>query len=192
MMEVRSLAVACVLATVLFGGCGRPEHALTMDEFCAAGADKAGAMSAARAVLCEMHFGIDKYDVDAGYVRTLPLSGAQWFEFWRSDNVGEFNSAEANLQTLRRTAELSAVEKEGQVCVGCSVRTERLSLPQRQVSSGQAYRMYSESDRSVQRLGMTEEQARQTEWTDLGIDRQLGTEILLRIRDKLTAEQRQQ
>jgi hypothetical protein len=162
-----------------------------MDEYCAAGADRAEVMAAARGVLREMHFAIEKYDVDAGYVRTTPLSGAQWFEFWRGDNVGEFNSAESNLQTLRRTAQLQAGERDGQVCVNCSVLTERLSLPERWVSSGRAYGMYSESDRSVPRLSVTEEQAGQMDWVELGEDRQLETEILVRIRDRLAAEMRQ-
>ena len=66
---------------------------------------------AAERVLTRMHFAIEKLDAEQGVVKTRPLRGAQFFEFWRSDNVSSYDCEEANLQSVRRTVELR-VKKE--------------------------------------------------------------------------------
>ena len=143
-------------------------------------------MEAAEDVLCKMHFTIEKADIESGFIRTRPLSGAQFFEFWRSDNAGSFNAVEANLHTIRRIAELNISQQNGRVCIGCNVKTERLSLPEREViSSSRAYEMFSQSGPLRQRLALNPEQKRGMVWVDLGKDAWLETEILKRIENRL-------
>ena len=133
-----------------------------------------------------MHFVIDKLDTNTGVVHTEPLRGAQFFELWRGDNVGAFNTAEANLNTLRRVVELRVTDQDGQLRVDCDVRVQRLSLPENEVVSvSQAYRIYSRSNVSLQRFELTPKQRESVTWIDLGHDDLLAEKILNRIAGKI-------
>jgi len=140
-------------------------------------------------VLSRMHFIVAKADTRQGLIRTKPLPGAQFFEFWRSDNVGAKNFAEANLHSIRRTAELQISQQGSQVCIDCSVRVQRLSLPEREVSSSsRAYDMFSRSSASMQTLKFNPKQKKGVAWLDMGNDTRLSTEILKQIEKQLKAE----
>jgi hypothetical protein len=144
-------------------------------------------MRAAEEVLGDMHFTIAKIDGESGYIKTEPLTAAQWFEFWRSDNVGAFNAAEANLHSIRRTVGLNIDQQDEKLCVGCEVNVQRLSIPEYEVtSSSQAYAMFSASKPSMQRLKLRPEQKRTVVWVDLGRDSRLETEILKRIERQIS------
>jgi len=139
-------------------------------------------MEVAEDVLANMYFTIEKADADSGLIRTRPLPGAQFFEFWRSDNVGADNTLAANLHTIRRTVTLDISQQNEQLCIGCNVQVQRLSLPERQVSSTtRVYGMFSQSSLSLQRLKLNPEQKQQMAWIDLGRDSRLEAEILKRI-----------
>jgi len=136
-------------------------------------------MRAAEDTLSKMHFVIEKLDAEQGVIRTEPLRGAQFFEFWRSDNVGLSNTAEANLHTIRRAVELRITEEQGKVSVDCSVQVQRLSLPENEAASiSQAYQMHSASVPGVQRLQLSPRQRQGMAWIDLGQDNQLAAKIL--------------
>lgn len=142
----------------------------------------AEAMDAAEEALSRMHFVIEKADPTAGVIRTKPLTGAQFFELWRSDNVGLAQTAEASLHTLRRWVELRFQPRDGQLQIDCTVRVQRLSLPATEVASvSQAYRMYSVSTPAIQRLELGPEQQEGLAWIDLGEDPALAERILERI-----------
>ncbi len=146
----------------------------------------AGAMHATETALRKMHFVIEKADPVRGVVRTKPLSGAQFFEAWRSDNVGLAQIAEANIHTIRRTVELHLEPHAGQVRLTCAVRVQRLSLPENEVASvSQAYRMYSKSTPTLQRLELEPAQKERLAWIDLGEDTALATRILKRIAQEI-------
>ena len=162
---------------------------------------KAELMKAAEDVLTEMHFTIEKADVDNGIIRTRPLPGAQFFEFWRSDNVGIRNTIAANLHSIRRTVTLNISQQKlpgddryhDELQMDCDVHVQRLSLPERQVnSSTRIYGIFSQSSPSLQRLQLNPEQAKQTEWIDLGSDPQLEAEILKRIGIQLKQQAKHQ
>jgi len=139
-------------------------------------------MEVAEDVLANMYFTIEKADADSGLIRTRPLPGAQLFEFWRSDNVGADNTLAANLHTIRRTVTLDISQQDEKLCLGCNVQAQRLSLPERQVSSSaRVYGMFSQSSLSLQRLKLNPEQKQQMAWIDLGRDSRLEAEILKRI-----------
>jgi hypothetical protein len=186
MDKVKLLLTVCA-ALFLLTGCGGNRKYKILDKVCVPNIEKAEAMKASEEVLRRMYFVIDKVDAEQGVIRTRPLAGAQWFEFWRSDNAGSFNDAEANLQSVRRTAELNVSEREGQLCVSCGVRTQRFSMPEHEVrGSEQVYEAFSRSDGSVQELRLNPEQKKQAEWIDLGRDSRLETEILRRIEGQIT------
>lgn len=146
----------------------------------------ADAMEAAEDVLAGMHFTLEKADTDSGLIRTRPLPGAQFFEFWRSDNVGGDNSLAANLHTIRRTVELTLSRQEGELRIGCDVRVQRLSIPEHEVSSSsRVYQMFSESSQSLQKLELHPEQREEMAWINLENDNLLAGKILKRIEARI-------
>lgn len=177
------LLITCAL---MLTGCAQQQHQETVEQICLQDTQKPQAMQIAEDVLSRMHFTIDKSDTEQGIIRTSPLPAAQSFEFWRNDNVGSFNSTEANLHSIRRTAELSINRQAGQLCISCDVKVQRLSLPERDItSSGRSYAMFTASKQSIQVLELNPEQEKDMAWIDLGSDRQLTTEILKRIEDHI-------
>jgi len=186
-----SVSVALLLALPQVTGCV-PEHRseVAVVPICVAGTDVREAMNIAEDVLGDMHFVIDKADSEVGLIRTKPLPAAQSFELWRSDNVGRYNTTEANLHSIRRIVELKIGTEGRELCIDCEVKTERLSIPEYEVtSSARAYRMFSESTESMQRLRLNPEQRAKMEWVDLGQDRELAAKILKRIEDRLDSEE---
>ncbi len=156
---------------------------------------KTKAMEIAEDVLTRMDFTIDKFDPNSGFIKTRPLPGAQFFELWRSDNIGTKNWINSNLHSIRRTAEInfvpssvySVLRKESQgeqrtIKINCIVKIQRLSLPARDVtSSARAYQMFSMSSPALQTLQIHPEQQRRMAWIDLGRDTELETEIMKRM-----------
>jgi len=188
----------CILLFAMLAGCASQQPCeVATEQLCVTGLEKIAVMKAAEDVLAEMHFTIEKADIEAGLIRTSPLSGAQFFEFWRSDNVGAFNSAEANLHSIRRTVELNITQPAGRMagqqdeklCLGCNARVQRLSLPEQQVSSSsQAYQLFSISNAALQKLKLNPQQKAGMAWVDLGQDKHLATEILKRIEQQITTQ----
>ena len=157
------------------------------ERICLADVQKAAAMQVAEDVLAKMHFTIEKADAEAGLMRTRPLSGAQFFEFWRTDSIGGFNSTEANLHSIRRTVELRFGTKEERLCIDCDARTERLNLPEQEVtSSARAYELFSKSSASFQRMQLNPAQETGIAWVDLGKDGGLALEVLGRIQKQIS------
>jgi hypothetical protein len=175
-------------ALLLLAGCADGNRITTKDQICVQATTKTDAMEAAEKVLAEMHFSIEKLDVETGYIRTHPLSGSQSFEFWRCDSIGSFNRTEADLHSIRRIAELNIAEPPGRLCITCKATTQRLSLPQTQANgSEQGYATLLQSHHYEQKLKLSPEQKANASWLNLGTDSQLETEILKRIEKQLAA-----
>ena len=190
--KIRNSVLACV-ALCFLAGCAEQQQFKAVEQICVPDTGKAEAMQAAEDVLGKMHFTIDKADAERGLIRTRPLPGAQSFEFWRSDNVGAFNSAEANLHSIRRVAELDITRQGGQLYIGCNVKVSRLSLPEHQISSSaRAYQMFSQSSSAMQRLELHPQQKKGMAWVDLGNDTRLATEILKRIEKQINRRERRE
>ena len=183
MNKVKLLFISCVL---FLTGCAKQQQSKAVEQICVANIQKPQAMQIAEGVLGRMHFTVSKSDAEQGLIRTRPLPGAQFFEFWRRDNVGARSSAEANLHSLRRTVELDISQQGEQLCIGCNVKVQRLSLPEHEVSSSsRAYEMFSKSTSSMQKIELRHGQKKGMAWVDMGSDTGLSTEILRRIEKKL-------
>ncbi len=179
-------ACALISCALVLGGCTQPRRETTAGQILVPDVGKAEMMAMAEDVLGQMHFTIEKADIESGLMRTKPLPGAQFFEFWRSDNIGSDNSLQANLHTIRRTVELNISQEANQLCIRCDVRVQRLSLPERQISSSaRAYEMFSRSSASLQRLTLNPQQQKYMAWIDLDNDVPLADEILRRIEEKV-------
>lgn len=182
-----SLLRFCACALVL-AGCAQPQRETTAGQVCAPDIGKAETMAIVEDVLANMHFTIEKADIQSGVIRTRPLSGAQFFELWRNDNVGPDSNLQANLHTIRRIAELDVSQNAGQVRIGCIVRVQRLSLPERDISSSaRGYEMFSRSSSVVQRLELYPEQGKNKAWIELRNDVPLAKEILSRIEARIAS-----
>jgi hypothetical protein len=175
-----------------FAGCAENKYIQTTEQICVPAITKANAMAAAEQVLAGMHFAIEKLDVEAGCIKTYPLVGAQTFEFWRSDSIGPFNRAEADLHSIRRAVELNITEQAGQLCINCKATTQRLSLSRGQTAASQGHAIMSPGQRSIQNLKLDHSQKSNITWLDLGRDNQLETEIIKRIEKRLTAAKKEQ
>ncbi len=168
-------------------GCGSENQIVDSEPVCLRTADKSRIMEIAEDVLTSMNFVIEKYDVETGFVKTKPLRGGQIFEFWRRDNAGPAAAAEANLHSIRRSAELRVSESDGQVCTTCQVQIERLSLPEKEIT-GMSWLagMFTDSSRARQKLTLRSEQQEGMAWIDLGPDAALERRILTSIEKKFT------
>ncbi len=175
------LMVVLVCGFFVFTGCGQQAQVKNVERVCLSGLDKTKAVAVSEGVLRDMNFTVTKADSGVGYVQSRPLAGGQLFEFWRKDNVGSLNTAEANLHSIRRTVELRMEEEPQEVCINCRVRVERLSLSEpaeKEVGirfdriTGQRIRT------SVLKL---EPEAVRKQWIELGNDEELATVILQQI-----------
>jgi len=185
--RIMLLVLLCSYALVLFlSGCGN-KYAKAVDRLCPANTTRQSAMTASENALEDMHFTIEKFDAEAGLIKTAPMQGAQSFEFWRSDSVGSFNQAEADLQSIRRIIEINVTEQDGKICINCKATTQRLSMPQGISAEEQDYGSLVKSRRSVQQLGPTSKQKANICWINLGRDNQLETEIIKRIEKKIAS-----
>lgn len=176
-----------LLAAGILSGCAK-EQQIPSEPKCLSGIDIDSAMRASEKVLVGMNFVIDKSDPELLIITTKPLIGGQFFEFWRKDNVGGYNSGISNLHTIQRIVELGLNENQGQICVTCKVAVERLSIPEKEIdSTAGTHSIFSRSSESRQSLTLNEEQEAQMEWIDIGRDSRLETVILNKI-DKQIAK----
>ncbi len=181
--------VGCMLLASLWlaAGCTSPSLAPRPEPVvCADRVTPATAVQAAGQVLVDMDFAIEKLDARQGVIRTRPLRAGQFFEFWRSDNRGLFSTAEANLQTIRRSVDVRVTRDGVRTRIDCRVQVQRLALPENEIASiSQAYRIFTRSERLMQRFEVRPQQQRGMAWIDLGEDPQLAAEILKRITERL-------
>ena len=171
----------CILTSCaafwLLAGCAAPAEFKTVKQICVADVGKTQAMQITEDVLGRMQFRIDKVDTESGYIKTRPLPGAQFFEFWRKDNIGPENTIQANLHSIRRTVEVRMDSQQGRLCINCRAAVQRLSLPDElPVNAG-----------SLQKLKLASEDPT---WVDLGEDEKLTTVILKQIEKEITKAQK--
>ncbi len=188
-MTMKKLSILMVVGVILFSvtGCGKPEQIVSSDPLCLPGVGVSDAMEAAQKVLDQMQFTIEKYDAEARYIRTRPLSGAQFFQIWRQDNASVHTAAEANVQSLRRIVEMEITSDANRTCLACRVYVQQLSIPEKPIEG--IIRMagtYTVSSMSKQTLGLDDEQLEEMEWLDNGLDRALEKKILDKIKRETT------
>ena len=174
------------LVCILFSGCASQDQTLSTDPVCLPDVQADQAMEAAKTVLSKMHFQLEKDDRDACYMRTRPLSGAQFFEFWRHDNASAFSGAQANLHSIRRIVELEFAPQNTKTCIQCRVQVLRLSVPEEPLIGAERMSgIYTESSSRFQSLQMDDRKTGQIEWLDAGTDRSLERKILTMIQKQM-------
>ncbi len=176
------------IITLLFlAGCQAEQPFEAKKRVCRKDIKKPELMRVAKEVLGEMYFVVEKADIERGLIKTKPLPGAQSFEFWRSDNVGQYNTDMANLHSIVRTAQLTFSSNNNQICAECTVKIRRLSMPEKEVNStARAYSLFFDGAGSLQKLKLSGRQIEQMAWLDMGRDERLETEIINRIETQIT------
>ncbi len=184
-MDMVRITIFSLLFMTFVCGCAEEVTLPPSEPLCLTSADRTQIMEIAEDILVRMHFVIEKYDIDAGFIKTKPLSGAQYFEFWRKDNASSVNAVEANLHSIQRSVQLGIADNARGLCLKCDVNVKRLSIPEEEFlrmsqmggtfTSGRAFKMS---------LRMDSEKAEEMVWIDLGPDPSLERKILSLIEQK--------
>ncbi len=188
-MKKTEMLFYAVCAVLVLGGCGEVARVERPEPICVEGISMAEAMAAGEEVLAAMQFTVAKADVKRGVLQTKALPGAQYFEFWRDDVMGDGQTAESNMHTTRRTVELKMAEGGGKVCVECDVKVERLSLSDYDMEERRhgehTFEKFSDKRSSQANLKLKKLRGVQKKWIELGNDGQLEELILRRIKAKM-------
>ena len=178
------LIVTGFLAVIVVSGCSEPVSYQVPEPVCFTSVNQDRLMEAGEQVLLDMHFEIEKFDVEKGVIKTYPLRGGQFFEFWRSDNVGSQNKADSNLYSILRSVDLQVTEKGTQHCLEITSRKRRLSIPEQELVSGsQNAGIFTGGSVNFQKIRLETENL---EWIEMGRDYPLENRILDRIADKIS------
>ncbi|MFI4911719.1 MAG: hypothetical protein ACIAQZ_08650 [Sedimentisphaeraceae bacterium JB056] len=138
-------------------------------------------MNTARKQLSAMGFKLDKYDTELGILRTKPLSGAQYWQFWRDDNVGASNAAMSNINSIVRIVEMDFNASDGGIKVGCVADVKKLSYIGKEITGvSDMNEAFTDVSGGFQELALEEGQAK---WLDLGRDVRLEKKVLRLITD---------
>lgn len=179
MMKKVLFVTIFTLICVLGLGCASQDLSLAADPACLPNTPVDQAMESARTVLTKMQFELEKDDPEACYMRTRPLSGAQFFEFWRKDNASAASGAQANLYSIRRIVELEFSPENTTACIQCRVQVLRLSIPEQPLEgTTRMGGIYTESSSRAQSLEVDSRRAEEMEWLDAGPDHALERKIL--------------
>jgi len=148
-------------------------------------------------VLAEYHFTVDQQDRREGFIATLPLTGQQWFEFWREDAATPRDLAEGSLQTLYRTVRVHiepVADSDGLFAARVEVitsRSEQITHPLTNVV--QAYSLFAIPGRARQIETMLSRQSVEdipyARVAALGRDTELESKIALAIADRAAGRQ---
>jgi hypothetical protein len=127
-MKFIGILICCGL--ICMAGCTQSQKTGPVKEVSLTGVNMQQAMDISEDVLRDFNFTIAKEDVNSGYIRTRPLTGGQFFEFWRKDNADSRDVLESSIQDIRRTAQIKINEADSKLAVNCVVKVQRLYLPQ--------------------------------------------------------------
>lgn len=190
-MDMTRFILLSLLCSVVICGCGKRVQIEESEPLCLAPIDREQFMEIAEDSLVRMFFVIEKYDIDAGFIKTKPLSGAQFFEFWRKDNTSFKKGAQSNIHSIQRIVQMTVDEGQQGFCMKCDVKVQRLSIPEEEfLLISQIKETFSERSSSVQSLRTPEKKQSQMTWIDLGNDPVLETKILNTIERKFIKMQR--
>ncbi len=140
------------------------------------------AMNNSQKVLSDMGFKLEKFDIANGYLRSKPLGGSQFWELWRGNNIGSYNEAMANVNSIVRVVEMNFKILDGRLYADCSAEVSKLSFTGEPVSGASDMReAFTEASGRLQELSLAEGYV---QWVSLGRDIRLEERVLEAIRDK--------
>jgi len=132
-------------------------------------------------VLRKHRFRIDRSDLRAGVITTMPETSQSVVEFWRRDVATAYDLAESTLHTVRRSAVIHIVPSEdrSEYSVDVTVNRECFDMAERQINNAAgAPRVFSVSMPTTRRRRAKAEEIR---WLPDGRDGAMESRLLAKI-----------
>ncbi len=159
---------------VLFAGCHHAESTFSARlvpdaTFCTA--EYATVWEASKNVLRRHYFRLDATDARAGRITTYPEISPHFFEFWRTGRAAPRDAWESSVASIRHRAVIEIDRApDGAGCrIVATVRKERLSTPERQMSNSAGAIHFLSTRLPTERTGRAVG-ADPARWIDLGRD----------------------
>jgi hypothetical protein len=121
------LAILLAAAVVVLGGCAQPARLANPLDIPTADADRVAKVT--ERVLQELRFQLEYPKVVPERIETEFLTGASWWEFWREDTVGAYQTTESSFHTIRRRVSVALKPLDTGTEIGVRVSKERMSNP---------------------------------------------------------------
>ena len=183
------LAGLLLVMAAMLAGCVRAPEARFPNPMPLPSSDAATVEKVAQRVLLEMHFDIVYPASKPGRIDTEHLTGANWFEFWRDDSVGNFQRVESSLHTIRREVHVVVTPAPTGCQVSVKADKERLSAPGTSPAGiSEAYDIFNPRKTSLARQDEFKET--QYTWLPEGRDDALEQMLLERIQGLLGGRSR--
>lgn len=137
---------------------------------------------AAQSVLRKHDFQIDRRDLAAGVIETLPTTSQHFSEFWRQDVADPYSFAQATMHTMQRKAIVRFIRAAGsQWSFEVEVDVYRLSTPEHQVTSASSALLAFSGGLPTATGQVGVNASKQREWVPLGRDGELESRLLSQI-----------
>lgn len=178
------LAAAVLAASLMLAaGCQAPAPPTGPTERIVQVPDREAFIESSLSVLRRHDFPPEFVDRSRGMIITRPATSGQWFEFWRIDARGGYQTFESSIHTLRRvvTVNIEPTEADDQgpdsYRLQVQVDKSRYSAPERQVTTASgAMAMFS--TRLPTTTGLRQAMQRYAHWVPLGRDPLLEAYLL--------------
>jgi hypothetical protein len=182
----------------LLSGCQAPAQPSGPTEMVLHVPDYEAFLDGSLTVLRLYDFPPDRVDRTRGLIVSHPTTSGQFFEWWRVDSRGGYQTLESSLHTMRRIVTVNIVpagnsesasapaadESGGLYRVRVQVDKSRYSAPERQITTTSgALAIYSERVPTVE--GLRGPQSRGAQWVPLGRDALLESFLLAKLSDAL-------
>lgn len=138
---------------------------------------------AAQSVLRKHDFQIDRQDLAAGVIETLPTTSQHFSEFWRQDVADPYSFGQATMHTMQRKATVRFLREATvrQWSVELQVDVYRLSTPEHQVTSASSALLAFSGGLPTATGQVGVNASKQREWVALGRDGEMESRLLSQI-----------
>ena len=137
---------------------------------------------AAQSVLRKHDFQVDRQDLAAGVIETLPTTSQHFSEFWRQDVADPYSFGQATMHTMQRKATVRFIRAPGsQWTIELEVDVYRLSTPEHQVTSASSALLAFSGGLPTATGQVGVNASKQREWVPLGRDGEMESRLLSQI-----------
>jgi len=138
---------------------------------------------ATQAVLRKHDFQIDRQDLAAGVIETLPTTSQHFSEFWRQDVADPYSFGQATMHTMQRKATVRFIRTSSarDWSVEMQVDVYRLSTPEHQVTSASSALLAFSGGLPTATGQVGVNASKQREWVPMGRDGELESRLLSQI-----------
>jgi hypothetical protein len=181
-------AFGLLLLAAAMAGCVQAPEVRYPNPLALSDADAATAEGVARRVLTDMRFQIELPSSRPGIITTLPLTGDNWFEFWRDDTVGTSQRVDASLHTIRRSVTVTVASRDAGSEITVRVLKQRASAPnQAPENISRSIDLYNSRESELVQQDDLGQPLVVYQWINMGRDEALEQLLLERIESALAS-----